>query len=846
MATVYLAHDLRHERAVALKVLDPDLAAALGAERFLTEIKTTATLQHPHILSLYDSGEAEGTLFYAMPFIDGESLRERIDRERQLPIEDAVRIGREIASGLQAAHAAGVVHRDVKPGNILLGSAGAVIADFGIALALQQAEGERLTKTGLSVGTPHYMSPEQATGDQPLDARSDVYSLGCVLYEMLVGEPPHTGKSVQSVVAGILSREIPRPRATRATIPQHVDSAIRKSLERAPADRFGSCGEFATALADPTFRHGEEAGTETSRALKRWRATAVVALVALPLVMLGQWWLGWGSGSELPPVARFTIPFGGAEGYATQRSGLAISRDGSHIAFVRGGVGRDRLVLRARDRVDDWVVPGSEGALDPFFSPDGRWVGFATVDALYTLPLTGGAPQRIAGFSEAQGPRWAEDGWIYFGSYSGLWRVPQGGGEPEQLTELRSEREETIHARPLLLNDGQFILFSIGRGAEDTFEIASLSRETQAITVLTLGVSPEAIDGVLLFGRPDGTLVAAPLQLPVGIDEGRSVTLVEGIVAKPGVLEYAIADDGTLTYEAGSGMTGRLVLVDRYGGEEAIEESGRVLNSPRFSPDGRRASVGIGSPPTRQVWVIELGPNTLSPLTYEGHNYYGTWSAAGDAIYFTREYGTSADVWSRRADGSGSARPVLRDGGMNYPEGVARTTGEILIRTQDAQSGLHDVAALDPATADTRMLLSQPANEESPAVSPDGAWLAYSSDLSGQLEVYVTTFPEPGGRSQISLSGGSEPVWSPDGRELFYWQGDTLLVAGFDVEAPNLVSSRDRLLSGPYARWPFHANYDIHPDGTRFLMIRRESTESRTLVVVLNWLQELRRGIAQD
>ncbi|MGD8279357.1 MAG: serine/threonine-protein kinase, partial [Gemmatimonadota bacterium] len=368
MATVVLAMDQRLERRVAIKVFRPELAVAVGPERFLSEIRTTAGLQHPHILQLYDSGQADGLLYYVMPFVDGETLRGRIDREGQLAVEDAVRIATEVAHGLDAAHAAGFVHRDVKPENILLGPGGALIADFGIALAVSGADTERLTKTGLSVGTPRYMSPEQATGDQKVDARTDVYSLGCVLYEMLVGEPPHGGRSVQAIMAAILSGEVPSARLRRGTIPANVDAAVRCAIERLPADRFDSCRAFAAALADPAFRHGTDPTEAPARALRRWKFATGIAAVAFLLTAGSVLWSRVRRGAVVPPpVSRFSIPFRGVEGYASGRSALAISADGSHVAFVDGGTGRDRLFLRVRDQLDSWVVPGSTGALDPFF-----------------------------------------------------------------------------------------------------------------------------------------------------------------------------------------------------------------------------------------------------------------------------------------------------------------------------------------------------------------------------------------------------------------------------------------------------------------------------------------------
>ena len=300
MATVYLADDLRHERKVALKVLKPELAAVVGAERFLAEIKTTANLQHPHILPLFDSGEADGFLFYVMPFIDGETLKDRLDREKQLPIEEAVRIASDVAEALHAAHEQGVIHRDIKPANILLSRGRPLVSDFGIALAITAAGGGRMTETGLSLGTPHYMSPEQATGDRHVGPTTDVYALGCVLYEMLVGEPPYTGSTAQAILGRIIAGELAVATEQRASVPVHVDAAIRKALEKVPADRFPRAQDFLKALADPAFRHGEADVTGAASG-GPWKRLSTVATATAMLLGLAAVW-GWLRPMPSPPA----------------------------------------------------------------------------------------------------------------------------------------------------------------------------------------------------------------------------------------------------------------------------------------------------------------------------------------------------------------------------------------------------------------------------------------------------------------------------------------------------------------------------------------------------------------
>ena len=375
MATVWLAEDLRHGRQVAIKMLHPELSAVLGTERFLAEIRLTAALQHPHILPLFDSGSAEGLLYYVMPCVEGETLRRRLERERQLPVADAARIASEVSDALAYAHAKGVVHRDIKPENILLRDGHALVADFGIALAVRQAGGERMTQTGISLGTPQYMSPEQAAGERNIDARADVYALGAVLFEMLAGEPPFTGASAHAVIAKVMT-ETPRPlRTIRRSVPPHLEAAVLTALEKLPADRFPGAVEFAASLADDT--RATAVARQGVPAIQRRAVPWLLGTLAAAA-------LGYAAGARRPtapptsPVQRFdvTLPADAAR-VNDILSILALSLDGSMLAY--NGVdstGQRRIFLRAMDRFAPVPVLGSDNATAPSFSPDGRWLSF--------------------------------------------------------------------------------------------------------------------------------------------------------------------------------------------------------------------------------------------------------------------------------------------------------------------------------------------------------------------------------------------------------------------------------------------------------------------------------------
>ena len=436
MATVYLAHDLRHDRDVAVKVLHPDLGAALGGTRFLSEIKTTARLQHPHILPLLDSGDADGLLYYVMPVVTGETLRARLKREHQLPIPDAVRIAREVANALDYAHRQGVIHRDIKPENILLHDGQALVADFGIALAVQSAGGQRMTQTGLSLGTPQYMSPEQAMGERTIDARSDVYALGAVLYEMLAGDAPFIGSSVQAIVAKVMS-EKPTPIHTlRDTVPLAIEHAVSTALAKLPADRFSSAAEFSLALANTSGATFAAAAAAPARSFARDPRTWIAAAAILGAALFASLWM---ARPVVPPgvnrqqvfLWQNSIEPALAPGSRTVATQAAIAPDGSSIVFVDSTPDGYVLMRKPRDATDATLLAGTTGAVSPFFSPDGRWVGYATRDGkLRKVPVSGGGSITLAEdlHDTYRTATWLDDNTIvYLSRNQELKRVPADG-----------------------------------------------------------------------------------------------------------------------------------------------------------------------------------------------------------------------------------------------------------------------------------------------------------------------------------------------------------------------------------------------------------------------------------
>ncbi|MCH7717775.1 MAG: protein kinase, partial [Gemmatimonadetes bacterium] len=819
MATVYLAGDIKHERKVAVKVLRPELAAVLGAERFVQEIKTTANLQHPHILPLHDSGDADGFLYYVMPFIDGETLRDKLNRETQLGIEEAVKITTEVADALDYAHRQGVIHRDIKPENILLHDGRPIVADFGIALAVSAAAGGRMTETGLSLGTPHYMSPEQATAEKDLTGRSDIYSLGAVLYEMLTGDPPHVGSTAQQIIMKIVTDE-PRPvTEVRKSVPPNVVAAVAKAVEKLPADRFAGATEFAQALADSGFRHGEASSLAAASAVRQWNGLALAFASATVLLALA---FGWTivalQRAEPVQVARFDVTPGAGKALEDGTDGgvsFTLSTDGTRFVYV--GEAQDsgrQLWLRSLDDLEPMPIPGTAGASSPALSPDGELVAFEVDQTIQTVPLPGGPVLTV---SEGSDPAWGSEGSLYFAKDQMIYRLPARGGPPEAWT--RSVGADQI--APSALPDERGLLLTIRRNVPTQSRIAVVGPEGGDVREILDGTMARyAESGHIVYTTAEGTLLAAPFDLR-DLQPGPSIPLVQDVrVLGPSHTQFALSGTGSLLYQtSGARREQELVWVDRSGVAEPID-SGWVgrFSFPALSPDGTRLAFGSQG----DVWIKRLGATPPARLTFdEGENFRPAWTPDGDSVLLD----VDTQLWTRRADGGGQAvLTTTNERGITAP--LWSPDGQWLVyRTNVNLAGRGDILAIRPGQDSMpRELVATEFRELSPAISPDGRWLAYSSDETGRSEVYVVPFPNPevGGRWVVSQAGGDVPRWSRSGRELFYHGGRGSMVA-VEVETGatfSLGTSRVLFTNPDYALGGLHPSYDVAPGDNRFLMIR--------------------------
>jgi hypothetical protein len=887
MGVVYRAEDKTLDRQVAIKVLpeaftgDPERLA-----RFEREAKLLASLNHPNIAAIHGLEEADGKCFLVLELVEGETLAEWLSRG-PLPVEMALGVCREIAEGVEAAHEKGVIHRDLKPANIKITPEGKVkILDFGLAKAYQK-EGsvpdlsrsptltDEMTRPGVILGTAAYMSPEQATG-KPVDRRTDVWAFGCVLYECLTGEGAFQGETITEIVAAILKSE-PDWQALPAATPWTVKNLLHRCLQKDPRERLHD-------IADARIEIGESIGQPAEVPAVRgasfgWLIAVGTAILLMGLLIgvavmkyfkpatsqisqpvvrspvrlePGHWLDGW----------RFSPPFGLDH---PTRTAMAISSDGRFIVYSAvkenpGPQDKPRLYLRRTDQLEAKPIAGTEGGINPFLSPDDRWVGFWADGKLMRVAIDGGVPVPLCDAAPF-GASWGPENSIVFSPDDsiGLFRVSAEGGKPEALTTPDKTKEEISHRLPHCLPDGKGVLFTIMREAWDLQpRIAWLDLKTRKWRVLMEDAADARYvpTGHLVFLR-QGTLMVVPFDLGRHEVTGQPVPAIANIMQTLNVTDsyfntaagqFSLSDSGWLVYAEGGILPDQqnsLVWVDHKGGAEPIASFKAPFFAPRLSPDGQRI-VYTTFGRQWQAWVYDLNRGTTSRLTNEGKVTFVTWTPDGKRVAFGWLKSGQFNLYWIPADGSSATERLTTSDHYQSP-GSWSPDGATLAFVEDHPDTGWDILVLDLRSRRITTFLNSQAGEGWPEFSPDGRWMAYGSNESGRFEVYVRPYPGPGGKWLISQEGGVEPLWARNGKQLFYrstdggqvWVVDVRTEGGFSPSKPRILFKAPGLgPGGPIRSW------DLSLDGQRFLMVKMEETKPTPvteMVLVQNWFEELKR-----
>ncbi|HEY3349635.1 MAG TPA: protein kinase [Thermoanaerobaculia bacterium] len=909
MGEVYRAKDTRVDRAVALKVLPEEFFESEERRgRFEREARMLASLNHPGIATLFSFEEISGRHVLSMELIEGEDLAQRI-ASAPLPLEESLAYARQIADALEAAHEKGIVHRDLKPANVKVTPDGRVkLLDFGLAKIFEGDSGPgsspaitksptltaRATAAGVILGTAAYMSPEQARG-KPVDKRTDVWAFGCVLYEMLAGRRAFEGETVTDVLAAVLTRE-PDWSALRGPISSKVSELLRRCLQRDQKQRLRDIGDARIVLEEETAASASRAGQlpfeENAAAPDPAAGRNAPAMFArgsrtslssyFPWVLAAAFAAAAGAlalrarAPQPAPAIRGQVLLSSEELMDGVGASVVVAPDGTRLAYVTRGA-RPRLFLRALDRLQPVEVPESEGAVGPFFSPDGKWVAFFAGGKLRKAAVSGGVPATICDATIPRGGAWVSDDTIVFAprSVGGLMVVPASGGEPKILTKVDVAARERSHRWPAPLPGGKAVLFmtQLSGGDYDDGVIETVEVSTGKRSVIHKGGSfPRwSPSGHVLFARK-GSIYAAPFDPGRPGFTGRPIAVLEKIMSSTGgeapsdgSAQIDVSASGFCAYRTGEAETlFTLALVDRRGVVLRKTSPPRGYSWTRFSPDGTRAAIQISGPSQSDIWVYDIARDTLSKLTFEGDNLGAVWSPDGRDVVFgsdrdrelvARPGGSAVTLrglYRKRADGSGPARLLFKFAGLLSPTGLSPDGRALAFQVSRPETQM-DVGVIrlrgDVAEGEPEMIVAGPANEGGGLFSPDGRWLAYESNDGGLGYVYLRSAAGGDAKWQVSDQMGSSPRWSRDGTLYFVRRQDASVVATrvtAEGGAP-VFGKEERLvgLSSFEAGSQVVAGWDVSPDGQKFLTLLREGAANTPdvnhVTLASDFAEELRR-----
>ena len=874
MGEVYRARDARLGREVALKVLPGSLTRDEDRlRRFEHEARAAGNLNHPGLLTIFDVGTCNGSPYIVSELLDGTTLRSVLESET-LPLRKALDYAVQFARGLAAAHEKDIVHRDLKPENLFITRDGrAKILDFGLAKLSRASEGRAQdidahtatspTSPGTVMGTVGYMSPEQVQG-LSADQRSDIFSFGAVLFEMFWGSRAFKGATAVETMNAILKEDPPDVSGVDRPVPPALERIVRRCLEKKPQERFHSAHDLALALEALSGTSGAPAIVAPSR--RRGALWGPLAWAIAAMALLG----GFGGGLlvgkrgsvERQPLMKLSLAFAPDEAPILAASPvLALSPDGTRLVFAgRAAGGGQRLYVRPLDRFEVAAIPGTEGGLSPFFSPDGQWVGFWAEKKLKKVSLAGGQPQTLCDAEFLRGASWGGDGQILFSPVgnAALWRVLDTGGKPTQVTSLDPRRGEGTHRWPQILPGGRAAIFTshfpTGNYRSARIEVLQLG-DGQRQVLLEGGSDARYLpSGHLVFLRA-GSLFAVPFALDRLEVTGPPVPVLDHVVTHEaaGFANYAVSPSGSLVYVPvdPTDFEEELVWVDRKGVALPVMpvRPPSHIGGLRLSPDGRRLAMGmrVGVPggPDSDIWIYDLARNAWDRLSSGGLNWFPVWSNDGRHVAFCSNREGNIDPFWMPVDHSTPAERLATastatTSPWTCPSSWSLDGRTLILDSQNPGTGYDIVALSLDGERRFRLLLQTPANESSARLSPDGRWMAYTSDDSGRSEVYVLPYPGPGGRWQVSTDGGSGPIWSRDGRELFFKSGGRLMVAGVETR-PTFRAG----LPKPLFDLTNVGDYDVAPDGARFVIARSPETAGapQPLAVVLGWFEDVARRV---
>ncbi|MCI0353194.1 MAG: protein kinase [Acidobacteriales bacterium] len=889
MGEVYRARDTRLDRVVAIKILPPHLSSDSSLkQRFEREAKLISSLNHPHICVLHDIGTDDGTVFLVMECVEGETLAKRLEKG-PLPLAQVLKYGMQIADALDRAHRSGVVHRDLKPGNIMLTASGAKLLDFGLAkTALPStmaaamttaATGAPITERGFVVGTFQYMSPEQVEG-KDIDARSDIFSFGSVLYEMVTGKPAFQGKSQISVASAILEKDPEPVSKLQPLTPPALDHAIRVCLAKDPDERWQSARDLLVQLKW-IQEAGSQAGVPFPLASHRklrerlaWASAAVFAVLAITSA------IGYFSRSLKPqPLIRLNaeLPAGALiDRYAG--SDITLSPDGTRIVVNQSDLsGKFRLVMRKFDQDQFVPLSGAEGGYLPFFSPDSQWIAFfvrvGDMRKLKKMPASGGSSSVLCDVPIVpRGGSWGDDGTIVIAlneGATGLARVSSDGGTPTPITQLNKEKGETSHAWPQILPGSQAALFTAyagGAGDDAQIEVASLKTGERKV-LHTGGRSARYLASGHLAFLKQNTLFVAPMDLERLALAGPPRPMLEDVSSdQTGQGDFDSSATGILAHVSSKASVFRYQIfwLDSAGQSKLLHAAEAMYENPRLSPDGKRLAFELANGPMQaDIWVKDLERDTTSRLTHlPGRNNHPVWTPDGKAIIFASYFRDAPGMFWIRADGVGEAQRLTQTDNKSAQSPSSITPdGKRLAYYQWGYGPRRDIkiwtAPIEgpsdhPSLGKAEPLLGTQFTEWTPVFSRDGRWVAYSSDESGIDEIYVRPFPGPGSKTQISTGGGNTPLWSRNRRQLFFLTKDLrIMVADYSIRGDAFLAGKPRVWSQrQLAFMGSNYSYDQTPDGKRFAVVMNAAMSPEqaqkpmdNVIVLLNFFDELRRKV---